>query len=601
MHPVAVFDFIFFSACLFCLVILLKGFKRAFRTGTKLLLAGLLLFSLVYSFCLALEWSGISDRLENTEDFVGALLPMWWAFVFYAMVQEMASRELAASEAKYRTLVEQTPLVTYIASLDKLGSRLYISPQVERMLGFEPPRWLTKPGFWTVHLHPDDVERVLNELEASRRANTKFVCEYRMIAKDKHVVWIRDEAVPVADESGKNLFMQGILSDITDRKKAEESLRRSGAKLQSIFRAAPVGIGVVSNRVLLQVNERMCEITGYSSAELTGQSARMLYPTQQEYEHVGTEKYAQISERGTGTVETQWKRKDGEIIDILLSSTPLEPEDLSVGVTFTALDITAHKQAEAVLRRLNRELKAKNKELASILYAASHDLRSPLVNIQGFGYELSRCCDVVWAWLASSDVSSYVSESVDIALRKDIPEALDFILASTVKMNALLSGLLDISRLNAAATDMKRIDMNDLVSNTTSSMEYQIQALSVKVDVEELPSCFGDAAQIGRVFTNLLGNALKFLDSSRTGRIHIYGREEGGQSVYCVEDNGIGIAAKHQGKIFQIFYQLDPTEKKGEGLGLSIVSHIVERHNGKIWVESEVGRGSKFFVSLPSA
>jgi PAS domain S-box-containing protein len=136
-----------------------------------------------------------------------------------------------------------------------------------------------------------------------------------------------------------------------------EALRESEAKLQSIFRAAPTGIGLVSERVLLQVNDRICEMLGYSCDELVGQSARVLYPSDEDFEYVGRE-YAQVRERGTGTVETRWQHKDGRIVDVLLSSTPFDPANLSAGVTFTALDITerlrAESQRDATLEALRR-------------------------------------------------------------------------------------------------------------------------------------------------------------------------------------------------------------------------------------------------------
>lgn len=116
--------------------------------------------------------------------------------------------------------------------------------------------------------------------------------------------------------------------------------------LRSIIRAAPTGIGVVSNRIILQVNDKICEMTGYTSEELVGKNARILYPTQEDYDYVGQEKYRQIQAYGTGTVESRWCRKDGRIIDVQLSSTPMDPTDLSKGVTFTALDISDHKEAE---------------------------------------------------------------------------------------------------------------------------------------------------------------------------------------------------------------------------------------------------------------
>jgi len=144
-----------------------------------------------------------------------------------------------------------------------------------------------------------------------------------------------------------------IIRDITEQKLTEEALRDSEEHLQSVFRAAPTGIGVVSDRVLNQVNERICEMTGYSEEELIGQNARVLYPSDEDYEYVGRKKYKQIRDHDTGTVETRWKRKDGFIIDVLLSSTPMDLGDLSKGVTFTALDITERRKTEAELQLKN--------------------------------------------------------------------------------------------------------------------------------------------------------------------------------------------------------------------------------------------------------
>jgi PAS domain S-box-containing protein len=146
-------------------------------------------------------------------------------------------------------------------------------------------------------------------------------------------------------------LMLALIRDVTERRRAEEALREREAKLNSIFRVAPVGIGTVIDRVFWDVNNTILDMTGYARDELIGRNARMLYPTQEDFDHVGTVKYRQIAERGTGTVETRWLRKDGQLIDVLLSSTPLDPADHSKGVTFTALDITERKQAAEALQK----------------------------------------------------------------------------------------------------------------------------------------------------------------------------------------------------------------------------------------------------------
>ena len=141
-----------------------------------------------------------------------------------------------------------------------------------------------------------------------------------------------------------------LVQEISERKKTEEALKKSEATLKSIFLASPIAIGLVSNRNLGWVNDRMCNMLGYSTDELIGQNARILYPNREEFEWVGTEKYSQIRKRGMGTVETRWLRKDGSPIDVLLSSSPIDPSDWPLGVIFTAMDIKERKIAEEVIR-----------------------------------------------------------------------------------------------------------------------------------------------------------------------------------------------------------------------------------------------------------
>jgi PAS domain S-box-containing protein len=147
----------------------------------------------------------------------------------------------------------------------------------------------------------------------------------------------------VAEYNPGSHTVHGVIQDITERTNAEKRLVESEKKMRSIFRVAPTGIGVVSNRVLVDVNPRLCEMTGYTSEELVGKSALILYPTQEEFEYVGSEKYRQINLTGTGTVETRWVKKDGTVIHVLLASTPIDANDLALGVTFTALDISQIK------------------------------------------------------------------------------------------------------------------------------------------------------------------------------------------------------------------------------------------------------------------
>ncbi|MCX8063235.1 MAG: PAS domain S-box protein, partial [Anaerolineales bacterium] len=147
----------------------------------------------------------------------------------------------------------------------------------------------------------------------------------------------------------------------------------SNTFLQSIFRAAPLGIGVVVDRVFVQVNQHLCEMLGYRAEELIGKSARMIYPDEDEFERVGKEKYPQIERSGVGSIETRWRRKDGQIIDVLLSSAYFDPSDRTKGITFTAVDITALKQTEERLRMAEAQFRAIVEQVPAVVYVDRND------------------------------------------------------------------------------------------------------------------------------------------------------------------------------------------------------------------------------------
>lgn len=267
---------------------------------------------------------------------------------------------------------------------------------------------------------------------------------------------------------------------------------------------------------------------------------------------------------------------------------------------YLAVAITKFRMDEK-LEGVNAELSSKNKEMEQIIYVTSHDLRSPLVNVQGFSRELERAIQDLEMLLRSDDIPLAVIEKTRGILKGDIPEALGYIETGINKMDQLLSGLLKLSRMGRVALTIETIDMNRLIRNVIDSFEFQIKEKRVAVEVLELPSCKGDASQINQVFSNLLDNALKYAKNNRIASVRFSGTIENRRCVYCVEDNGLGIAPEHQQIIFEIFHRLNPEETQGEGLGLAIVQKTLSRLDGKVWVESELNKGSRFFVSLPTA
>jgi signal transduction histidine kinase len=262
-------------------------------------------------------------------------------------------------------------------------------------------------------------------------------------------------------------------------------------------------------------------------------------------------------------------------------------------------DTTERNRAENQINRLNQELLQKNDELEQLIYVASHDLRSPLVNVQGFTKEIGLLANELAEITSHAGLPDKQQARIVDIVSKEFPEARNYILASVVKMDGLLKGLLKFSRLGRASVNLQKIDMNEMLSGVLKTMEFQVQQCAARVETTALPPCTGDPVQVDQVFTNLIDNALKYLDPDRAGIIRITGKAKNGISEYCVEDNGIGIAPQHQSKAFEIFHRLNPQASEGEGLGLAIVKKIVSRLNGNVRLESEVGKGSRFIVTLP--
>jgi PAS domain S-box-containing protein len=209
---------------------------------------------------------------------------------------------------------------------------------------------------------PEDIPALLENV-AKVTSGLDIAGTWRHIKKNGTLIYVEIISHTLAFMGRRAEIVLAV--DITERRKAEEGVRETEERLSSIFRSSPAGIGVVSSpdRILLQVNERLCEMLGYAAEELIGKSARVLYVTDEDFDYVGERKYEQIREYGTGSVETRWKCKDGRVLDILLSSSPINKSNPSLGVTFTALDITREKRSGELLKKSEQELVQRMKEL----------------------------------------------------------------------------------------------------------------------------------------------------------------------------------------------------------------------------------------------
>jgi len=247
----------------------------------------------------------------------------------------------------------------------------------------------------------------------------------------------------------------------------------------------------------------------------------------------------------------------------------------------------------------NTALRRKNEELEQILYAASHDLRTPLISIQGFSEELKLSCESLVREVSSAD-NAAASSRLDEIVNGEIKLALNYIISGSKRMESLLEALLRISRMGRESLQIKHLDMNELIASVKINLEYQLNEAGAELVVGKLQGCQADENQFQQVFTNLISNAIKYRDPSRKCMITISSEADKEYTRYYVADNGIGIQPEHLSRVFHAFYRVDDEFSEGEGVGLAIVSRALDLHNGRAYAQSEYEKGSTFTIEVPN-
>ena len=256
------------------------------------------------------------------------------------------------------------------------------------------------------------------------------------------------------------------------------------------------------------------------------------------------------------------------------------------------------------LTRANRDLQQKSQEIEMFVYSVSHDLRSPLVNLQGFSRELE-LSRVELGKLLKSEMPAAEQERARVVVERDITESVQYIQTAVTRLSHIIDALLRLSRAGRVEYRAKIVEVRPIILRIVEAMHNTIAERSADVVVHPLPPVWADPTALEQIFANLVGNAINYLDPKRPGKIEIgsIDCEVEGMSkmlTYYVKDNGLGIAQAYLPKVFAIFQRLHGEVAAGEGVGLALVRRVIERHGGKVWVESTDGAGSTFFVAFPA-
>jgi signal transduction histidine kinase len=268
-------------------------------------------------------------------------------------------------------------------------------------------------------------------------------------------------------------------------------------------------------------------------------------------------------------------------------------------------DITERKRAQERLQRYAADLERSNEEVKNFAYIVSHDLRVPLVNLKGYSSELRSALQVIGSNFdaALPHLNDEKRSEVAMALHEDVPEALEFITNSVSRMDSFINSILLLSRMGRRDLKPETIDMNAVVQETLANLAHQIQERGITVTTGSLPPVVADRTALEQIIGNILGNAVKYLDAERSGQIEISAATNNGEMIFSIRDNGRGIAQEDMDKVFAPFRRAGKQDTPGEGMGLAYVQTLVRRHGGRIWCESELGKGTvfTFTISNPAA
>jgi PAS domain S-box-containing protein len=408
-----------------------------------------------------------------------------------------------------------------------------------------------------------------------------------------------EASISQIEAAGQPLFTV-ILRDVTERRRAEEELRASEAKLQTIVENLTEGLAVsdlqgnllhfnraaLANHGFVSLEEGRRHLTEFvDTFELSDLDGTVLPVDQWPLARILRGERVSGWEVRIRRTQADWRRVfnyGGTLVH--------DADGKPTMAVVTINDITERKRADEEIRQLNAELEqrvmkrtaeleAANRELEAFSYSVSHDLRAPLRAVDGF--------------------SKAVLEDYAPQLPQEGQRYLNTIRQSAQRMGELIDDLLTFSRLGRQPLKTRPVDMGKLVRSVIADMNGQLEGRQVEIRIQELPACQADPALLKQVWINLLSNALKFTGKQESAIVEVGSAQEHGENVFFVRDDGTGFDMRYAGKLFGVFQRLHRGDEfEGTGVGLAIVQRIIHRHGGRVWAEGAVGRGATFYFTL---
>jgi PAS domain S-box-containing protein len=496
--------------------------------------------------------------------------------------KKIAEIKLNQRQEQYRTLVES--MNEGLLLVDNDDTILFVNEQFCRMSGYSSVDLLGKPGYRI--LFREEFGKIILDKNKTRSRGTKDSYEVQVRRKDGKEIWVRISGSPVFSIDGVITGSIGVIENIHEKKLIAEQLIKEQELFQTLAQVSPVGIfRTRPDGYTTYVNPRWCELSGLSFEDALGDGWLNAVHPDDKPKLLGHWE-SNLRQMTTSTAEYRFLRPDGSLVWVLGNAVPEWHQNIIVGYVGTITDVTDRKKFEADLLAAKEKAEASDRLKSAFLNNISHEVRTPLNGILGFG-----------EMIADNNLSSQEKASY-----------LEILNASSDRLLKTINDYMDISLIASGNMEVrsKLFNLNDFLDQLLDEHKKPASAKKINISLqkperENIPQLKSDVVLLKKIFANLLDNAIKF---SNAGTIEIGFTLQDSEVLFFVRDEGIGIQPDKLTKIFEHFMQEDPLVSRkfeGSGLGLSIAKGAVELLGGKIWVESKVGQGSTFYFVVPEA